>query len=431
MLDLLPPSVLVLALAFYARHKQGNWLAPAAMFPAVWSLHIVLSLVKPQFFPSPGTLWWILLSLLAFYVGSALFQSRTSSAPSHPTFPRSIVFRHATDVLLVCTALGGLYTTLAQLSGIEISVDNLPLAYQFLLPFHFAGPMLGGMISASRSLRGWRRWLVYLPLLPPAGLSILFTGRTAIVAPILAWLAGYWAIKLFITTGRWRVLTWRNAFVGAGIFVSFLLLGVGLYQLRGARQSGETFTEKLIAFQDAALLEGLAETWDRFSPGVYGNVYSFDYYFVEAWQQAPALSWGAVMFTGPLNLLGIIEDRYPFPQFELEPGHFSNSYTMFRLPIDDFGFAGSLVWWCALGCLQGWAYRQMLQGRSMACLLLAWFYVDASLMGGYFFRYNSIVLNYVIVGALMSWMIFEPGVMRRRRPWFRLGSDLGPQGAQA
>ena len=33
-------------------------------------------------------------------------------------------------------------------------------------------------------MRGWRRWLVYLPLLPPAALSILFTGRTAIVAPM-------------------------------------------------------------------------------------------------------------------------------------------------------------------------------------------------------------------------------------------------------
>src|SRR5260370_36601045 len=89
-------------------------------------------------------------------------------------------------------------------------------------------------------------------------------------------------------------------------------------------------------------------------------------------EQSRAHRFGEIIFRGPLRALGydVFTGSYGFPQppfanFELDPAAsvFSNTYTILRPPISDFGLIGSLLWWSLIGSLQGVAYRRGRQGR--------------------------------------------------------------------
>lgn len=362
--DLLIPTAFLAGLLAFARRTQGSWFAPGAFFALVWAIQVLLSFVFPEFTGWSGSIWWIVFTALVLYLGSVaggIFAgTMTMRGREGEPALNSIVFRRSPETMIICS-LGGMgYTVLAQLGVFSLAFgDWPPVVYQLLLPFHFAGPMLGGMIFASRSLQGSRAWLTILPLLPPAGLAILFGGRTAIVAPILFWLAGYFTIQILLTRGKVSLFTATHILGVTAIIFMFLLIGEGLYIFRTLDLSGEETGAKLAAYQHHVLRwEFLLEEWPRFRSAVYGNVYAFSIYFTQAWENPPSSHWGSIIFAAPLNLLGLGGERYPFEVFEIEPGVFSNIYTMLRPPIDDFGLWGSLVWWLAIGVVQGWAYAR-------------------------------------------------------------------------
>jgi hypothetical protein len=404
--DLVIPTAFLTGLLLFARRAQGSWFAPGAFFALVWAIQVLLSFVFPEFTVWSGSIWWIVLTTLVLFLGSeagGVFAGTMRGRGQGGPASNSVVFRRSVGTMVVCF-LGGMgYTILAQLGFFSVAFgDWPPLMYQLLLPFNFAGPMLGGMIFASGSLQGRRAWLTILPLLPPAGLAILFGGRTAIVAPILFWLAGYFSIQILLTRGKVSLFTATHILGVAAIVFMFLLIGEGLYIFRTLNLSGEDIGVKLAGYQhDVLRWESFVKEWPRFRSAVFGNVYSFSFYFAQAWENPPSPHWGSIIFAAPLHLLGLGGERYPFEVFEIEPGVFSNIYTMLRLPMDDFGLWGSLVWWLAIGVVQGWAYARVRHGSVLPCTVLAWFYVDTVIIGGLFFRYNSIILAYVIVALYL------------------------------
>ena len=125
------------------------------------------------------------------------------------------------------------------------------------------------------------------------------------------------------------------------------------------------------------------------------------------------------MLAGPLDFLGIAP-REPFENYVIEPdnelnpfnsgyGVSTNTYTIFRVPIDDFGIIGSLVFWFAVGLLTGWAYRTVAGGKLWPAFVLVWIYVE-TLGNGYFLRYNSLMIAYFIVAVYL----LVPHLLRRR-----------------
>ncbi len=346
-LGLIPPIIVLLCIALLARLMQRSWFAPGAYFTLFWVTEVARSFVVPEWSVWSGAIWWIALTCMVFNLATVLgaLLVRLPKVTQSVDEPLRLVMRHAVLCLIVISLAGGLYTTLVELSGVDVGGggERLPLAYQFLLPFHFAGPAIGGLVFASRNLVGRRQWLTLLPLLPPGAIAILFTGRTAIVGPIIFWCAGWLVGELLMRRGRVPVLTARRVLVAA-ILVPFLIaLGSYIYALRVARAPTAGVEDKLAAYTSLGL------DWDSFTFGwrtvrtsVFGGVYSFSYYFTDAWVNPPEPTWGGIIFAGPLTLFELGGIRYPWEPFEMAPGVTSNIFTMLRGPMDDFGFVGSL-----------------------------------------------------------------------------------------
>lgn len=405
--DLLIPTAFLLGLATFARKSQRSWFAPGAYFTLVWTVQVLLSFVVPEYVVWSGAIWWILLTCLVLYLGSVAGRviegSVRTGRQRNVTMRNYINFQRPVAILGVSFLAGMSYTVLVRWSGIELSIDRPPLAYQLLLPFHFAGPLLGGMIFASGSFQGGRVWLTFLSLVPPASLAILFTGRTALIAPILFFIAGYLVVQIHVKRGILPLIGMRRILWGLIILSLFVAIGTGIYMLRIVRESGLSFKEEVAAYSNAFSREALLWSWATVKPAVFGHVYSFSYYFVDAWRHPPEPHWGSIIFAAPLDFLGLGGERYPWEEFEIDRGVFSNIYTMLRAPMDDFGFWGALLWWLAIGMVQGWAYERVRRGSILPCVLVSWFYVDVTIIGGFFFRYNAIILSYMLVGLYLFW----------------------------
>lgn len=313
------------------------------------------------------------------------------------------MFRRQATTMILFFLAAMTYTVLVELSIVDLSFGSRPpLAYQLLLPSHFAGPMLGGMIFSSKSLSGRRALLVFLPLIPPAILAILTTGRTAIIAPILFWVASSFSIRVLLSRGRMRIFTVRRVLNIMALVFLVSVIGIGFQMFRFRLDRSLSPRERIVFYRDTILSgEAFFPAWYTVRSNILGNVYLFSYYFVSAWANPPSPQWGSIIFAAPLDLLGLGGQRYPFEDFEADPGIFSNVYTMLRPPIDDFGLSGSLIWWFLIGIVQGWAHQRIRRGSLLPCLLLVWFYVDVMIVGGFFFRYNSIILSYVFAGLYL------------------------------
>jgi len=388
-----------------ARVTHRSWSAPGAFFFLFWTILVIVSFLLPQFSPWPGTVWWILATCVVFYLGGlageAVAWPKTLRVNRRLPVRRLMLFRPAVTII-ICFIAGMSYTVLCQLLGVNFRTVEPPLTLQFLLPFHFAGPCIGGMIYSSKSLSSRRAWLTLLPLIPPALLALLFTGRMAIWFPILSWIAGYFAFQVLIKRGNIPVFNRKNLLRGVAVVSLGLFLGTGIYMLRIFRGSESGFEEKLNAYVDAKDSENaFADSWNKLKPAVFGQVYSFSFYFTDTLRSRPSPQWGAFSFAGPIGLFGLGRGRVSSQSFEIDEGVWSNTYTMLRSPITDFGFWGSLLWWLMVGAGVGYAYARVRRGRLFSALFLVWFYADMMTLGGYFFRYNSVILSYVIVGLYL------------------------------
>jgi oligosaccharide repeat unit polymerase len=411
----LVPTLLLGALVVVARVSGGSFFAPGAFFALCWLAQVLLSYVVPDYPVWSGTIWWILLSCTVLCLGSmglGSARSRPTEGPARRSTD-GLAFQRPVLTLLISAAGGMAYTVLAQTGKVDLTANNHPNVFlQLLLPCQFAGPMLGGLMVASRTLSGWRRLFSLLPLLPAVLLAILFSGRMALIVPCLFWLSAYTVGELRLNSGRLPLFRPRRllavGIVAAVFFASAVLLGA----LRSTETMFGTLEEKIIAYPSIFQGDTLDQRSKGLRPALFGNVYSFSYFFRDAWDSPPPLRYGQVIFAAPLDLLNIGGQRYPYESFEIEPGEFSNIYTMFRPPVDDFGLIGSLIWWLGIGAVQGWAYRRVAHGGKTHTILLIWFYIDTSIVGGYFFRYNSLILSYVLAWLYVRSCAGSP----KRRP---------------
>src|SRR5262249_3465142 len=143
---------------------------------------------------------------------------------------------------------------------------------------------------------------------------------------------------------------------------------------------------------------------------VFAHPYLFSRYLRYAFDNPPPPKNGVLTFGGPLQLLGVYE-RTHFEDFQVDPGIQSNVYTLFRPPIDDFGFAGSFISFLVAGVLAGWAYRRISHGDIIFAPILTAFYPHVLVVGGYFFAYNTLVLCHVMVGM---YLVFVLRKLRRK-----------------
>jgi oligosaccharide repeat unit polymerase len=402
-IELVVPTAFLAVLAAVARLRLGSWVAPGAFFSLVWLGQVILSFVIPDYPVWPGTLWWIALSCFVFLLGALLGKAAVLSPEPMDRSRDLPALRRPVITLVACALLGGAYTVIVRVLNIDIQMDRPPLPYQCLLSFQYSGPALAGLLVGTGTLRGRRAFASLLTLAPAATLALLYTGRTALVEPILLWIGGYIATKTALTRGTFRLFTPRHMVTATVILVLFLWIGMGLQQVRATLDIDRDTRLDHIAdlYASEANSESIWNGWHKFRSAIFGNVYSFSYFFEQAWNDPPRPEYGKVIFAAPLELLGLDGMRVPWGSFPIDYGVESNIYTMFRPPIADFGLWGSLLWWFGLGLLQGWAYERARQRFIGPAWLLIWFYADVIIIGGYFFRYNTIILCHGIVALYL------------------------------
>jgi oligosaccharide repeat unit polymerase len=404
------PIGFMFVLALFARFFAKSWYFPGAVFPLVWSVYSCMPALLPGFPVWDGALWWIFFSALVMVIGSfwgkMTGQTGFNKITSSIAFDKKLEFYRPMAVLLLCSLFGMGYVIYVETSNVDISEIGhyLPLPAKVFLIFLYLGPLLGGIIYSSGCLSSYRKLLCYLPLVPPATLSLLFTGRSQILQPIFYWIAGYFAIKVFYTRGNYKFISVRNVLGGFFFLIVFIFLGVILHLFRSVR-TGDMFSasDKFYVFLNAASVTGFLDGWDKFKYLVFGNVYFFSSYFSLAWDLPAEPRWGEVIFSGPLSLFGI-KPRTRFDNMIVVEDVESNVYTGFRPPIDDFGLGGSFGWWLIYGFVMGFAYGRVVEGRqSQYCIFLVACYVNLALFGGSFFGYNSIVFTYVLSVFYLYW----------------------------
>jgi oligosaccharide repeat unit polymerase len=408
-LEIFVPLLLLGLLAAIARMTLGSWLAPGAFFPLFWVGLMAISLPVQEYPLWPPALWWIVGTLLVFYLGTLLGGGRRTTAKTNPslTSERSIRLPGLGGLVLFCCGLGIVYILTRELVAPQI-LDSPPPWFQFLLSAMYAGPLLGGMLFASNS-KGRSRVVALAPLATTFVYAVAYLGRSPMLVGLYFWCSGFWAMRIWKTGGAVPLFTKRMVIALPLLLVALAIAGATIGALR-KNTTTLTLEERVEVYADVLESADASKEWTGFRHGMLSHPYAFSHYLRRAIDRPPNPAFGLKMFAGPTQLLGI-KQRTPFEQFEVDSGVMSNVYSLFMPPIEDFGLAGSFFAFLVAGVIAGWAFGRVARGTVSLIALLNMFYPHVLVVGGYFFAYNSITLAYVMVGGYLLY------VHRRSERW--------------
>lgn len=399
----LPPLLAIIGLTLVARATLGSWLAPGAFFPLIWSAMILLGMTVPEYPPWPAALWWMFAALAVFYAGNLLAGGRPVGEISWGSAPpqREVQLPHLHGIGRLLFLIALVYVLLKPIITPR-PIDNPPLWFQVLLIANYAAPLLAGMgLAVDRSWRGWS--LAALINFPAVVNAILSTGRSSLLAAIYFTLAGYWSVRTVQRRGQAPLLTLRTLIVAPLLLITLSVLGTGIGRLRAIDNTRElTISERLTEYPELLRDADPDKEWYGFRHGVLSHPYAFSVYLKRALDHPPEPQYGMLTFSGPLELVGL-HQRTCYEAFEVDEGVYSNVYSLFMPPIEDFGLVGSFVSFFVAGLIAGWGYLRVSQGSLPYIPILTMFYTHVLVIGGYFFAYNSMVFAHVVLGAYLLW----------------------------
>jgi oligosaccharide repeat unit polymerase len=401
--ELIVPATALAVVAVLARTLQGSWLAPGPLFALTWSTVVWVSLVSPIWgtpvYPVwQGALWWIVAATGVLCAGSLAgdmtFRRAARNVPLTttrfaPTLP-GVRFLIPAGV-----AIGLLY------AAISLGLESDPPTYlQIILVPNYAGPVLGGMLFATDRSR--RRHLAWLTLVPGFFIGLMGVGRTAVIAPMTFWLAGYFGMSVYVGGSRLKLFRPRHILAGMLLVPFVLFIGVSFQVFRLVILPYSAYSARLAAYWNLLDSELLSYSWEWMQSSIFGHVAAFSAYFETAWHVPPRPSMGQQTLNGFFRLLNV-----PTPDVgdsvEID-GINTNVFTIFKPPIADYTLAGALLLFFLIGVTSGLAYRRVREGRLWPIAILATLYANTMLLGGWFFTYNSISATYFAVGFYLRYV---------------------------
>lgn len=397
-------------LALFSRVQLRSWFAPGAFFALMWSAFLLLPLIMaPYYEVSTGAVLWIFASVLAVYVGNLVgggvlltSLNRRQAVPSAHLYLPQIKC-----ILAVCILLGLGHTlvrmwslgysmtallsldTLAKMghefSFARYSRGNVPtFLAQFLLIFVFTGPLFGGLLFVSKSTK-YSRLLALLSLVPALFAAVVFTTRADILFAGTAWIASYFAGRVFLERNTIRLFT-------KGYFLVVFLLAPLLVALSVVLH--DLFRIGTTALAPGDMLNALLRVRAHF----FGYLSAFSWGFQNTWYEDSTPGFGANIMKNIFWRLGLRELPGPGQLLELgSGGQLTNITTLFSQLIADFTLPGSLLVLFAVGALAGWAYYRVIQGKELYLPILATFYslTICSFITS-IFNYNSIIASFFV-----------------------------------
>jgi hypothetical protein len=406
--NLVSPAIAVLFIAGAARLIEGSWARPGAYFSFLWAFFVCFSFSAPlwgaPFYPVwSGAVWWMALGTLVFVVGALLgYGVRPRVTPHAATF--NVRFPHV-GALIAASLLGSaLVLTYYRQVYDPLAIVVSPWT-QSVLPFHYLGPVLGGLLFATESRRS-RRLLALLMLLPPILVTLLYTGRGSLVTAFIYFISVNVALRVRTHKNPLVLFTVKHVALGIVIVVAFVAVAVIAQSLRQLVVPNSTVLQQAniyrAAISDESIgVEKFLEDWEWMQPSLFGAVSAFSGYFEMAWDVPPVADFGSSTFGGIRRWLGIMPEQ----AFSLEVGGVNtNAFIMFKNLIEDFGLWGSLAFLLLYGWIAGWAYRRVSEGALSPVAILVQFYTNCAVGGGYFFNYNSITAVLVFLFFYLGWI---------------------------
>lgn len=408
------PAYPVILLAFFVlallgRRVEGSWIAPATIWPVAWGAYAActLVLVGPTPYLTPALLW-ILLNC-AVFLSAAVF-SRAIRRSSSATVASRAACQHfpglgAITLLLSVAGFLALFGATRAAGFSPADVLSLPslariavvsratfefggqqqgLVARLLLVLAYTGAPFGGMYF--RVSHGTaRKSLALAPLVALVFIGFVSGSRMGVLFGGSFWLAAFLSASLLAASGSGRVATRLFFVVGA---VALVLIAGGS-----------------VAVQFVRYFAGSERTVSRIVAEPFGFLAAFGQWFESSGLRGSGLTAGFYTFERLARMLGADVPAVT----AIDVGFTSsNTHTVFRGLIEDFGTAGSLVVVGAAGSVASVAYRRVMAGHStwVAALTLA-----------YAFLFTSMALSpFAYMGPAIAGAAFVTYVMFAARP---------------
>jgi oligosaccharide repeat unit polymerase len=396
-------------LALLGRRVEGSWIAPAAIWPIAWGAYAVGTLAysgqSPHLAPA---LLWILLNCGAFLGGGVLSRTirRSGSARIAPPAtshrfpglgPISFVLSAAAFLAVfgATRAAGFAPADLLSLPSLariavasratfEFGGRQQGVVARLLLVLAYTGAPFGGLYF--RITHGaWKKALGLAPLVALIVIGFVTGSRMGVLFGGSFWLAAFVSGSLLGTSGDRRVGTRLFFLVGA---LALLLMAGGS-----------------AAVQFVRYFAGSERTVARIVAEPFGFLAAFGQWFESSGMRGSGLTAGFYTFERLGRMLGA-----DFPAASVIDVGFtsSNTDTVFRGLIEDFGTAGSLVVVGFVGLVASVAYRRVVSGHT------AWL---AALMLSYAFLFTSMALSpFAYMGPAIAGAAFVMYVLLAGRP---------------
>ncbi len=258
---------------------------------------------------------------------------------------------------------------------------------QFFLIFSYAAPVIGGMCY--RLVGRWSKVLCVVTLIPCTFIALTQSLKMGMIASFILFFAAY--IVSSYTYGlpiriKPKILL-RFGMVIAGFLLTLFISMVF--------RTGEVSQKTIL------------EIGEKFVSYAVGHMHNVDVWYTS--YQPTELTWGSRTFLGISNLLGI-EERVQgiYPEF-MNVGKngfygISNTYTIFRPLVEDFGEAGAMVAMFILGIIANMALKAVIAHRMTIFNQVVLVALFAYLMWSFsasFYAYTTYLAMFVMVFVLL------------------------------
>lgn len=257
---------------------------------------------------------------------------------------------------------------------------------QFFLIFSYAAPVIGGLCY--RLVSKWNKVLCIITLIPCTFIALTQSLKMGMIASFILFFAAY--IVSSYTYGLPIRIKGKIILRFALVIVGFL----GTLFISMVFRTGEVSQKTVL------------EISEKFISYAVGHMHNVDFWFTS--YQPTELTWGSHTFLGISNLLGI-EERVQgiYPEFNNvgKNGFFgiSNTYTIFRPLVEDFGEAGAMVAMFIMGVIANMSLKAVIAHRSTILNQVVLVALFAFLMWSFsasFYAYTTYLAMFALVFIL-------------------------------
>jgi oligosaccharide repeat unit polymerase len=343
----LPLSVLI-GFSLIVRWIQRSWLAPSVISGLLWSIFIALPLILNRDPISAHTVWLICGLVASFQVGAFTFElpcqerqlERHPKVEDHAKLEKrclrlSLLFSAVGIVggiwyisiwlrsLGMDLSLGGFLGLGSQMYGVLLQGENDPWWFRLLRMWLFPSALLGGFACAITTSR-IRKFMSLCAIVPALLVGMAIASRYGTTLAVACWLAGYFSMKCYLTSGRYR---WgiRSLAITTLTLAALVGMYVGLGAVRGHK------------YDDVSEMSGMVRS------NLVGYLAVFDDWVKS--EKPLDSTFGASTVAGVAELVGVGKRAraLDYEEVVLENGVWSNIYTAFRGLLEDCSLPGALV----------------------------------------------------------------------------------------